>query len=184
MLRYVLAATAALTLSAPAHSATRLIGASVSTTGFSRLGQPAINSPYLSGTNFFGLFFSVSADPTSDFELFDVTPVYNITPSVLTYNIRYTAATDLLEIYGSPGGLQIVPVLDDVYASILNATSGAPTVGLLRYSRIESPSGEWVANWANASVPEPATWAMLISGFGLVGAALRSTSRRRRPSLA
>lgn len=33
---------------------------------------------------------------------------------------------------------------------------------------------------AGPAVPEPATWAMLISGFGLVGATLR----RRRPALA
>ena len=33
---------------------------------------------------------------------------------------------------------------------------------------------------AVAVVPEPATWAMMIAGFGIVGGAMRKTSRRRR----
>jgi hypothetical protein len=33
-------------------------------------------------------------------------------------------------------------------------------------------------------VPEPATWAMMIAGFGMVGGALRMTSGRRRKTLA
>lgn len=32
----------------------------------------------------------------------------------------------------------------------------------------------------SSAVPEPATWAMMIAGFGLAGAALRSARRRDR----
>jgi PEP-CTERM motif len=34
-------------------------------------------------------------------------------------------------------------------------------------------------NTPQGAIPEPATWAMLVSGFGLAGAALRSSKRRR-----
>ncbi|MBO9711552.1 MAG: PEP-CTERM sorting domain-containing protein [Sphingomonas sp.] len=48
--------------------------------------------------------------------------------------------------------------------------------------------GKFAGGWSldittlSAAVPEPATWAMMILGFGMVGGALRST--RRRPALA
>ena len=35
-----------------------------------------------------------------------------------------------------------------------------------------------------ANVPEPASWAMMIAGFGLVGAAARVSARRRRVAIA
>ena len=37
-----------------------------------------------------------------------------------------------------------------------------------------------VAAAAVAAVPEPASWAMMIAGFGIVGGAMRKTNRRRR----
>ena len=37
-----------------------------------------------------------------------------------------------------------------------------------------------VTSGAGTAVPEPATWTMMIAGFGLVGGALR---RRRAPAL-
>ena len=36
---------------------------------------------------------------------------------------------------------------------------------------------------AVAAVPEPATWAMMIAGFGIVGGAMRKTNRRRRSNV-
>lgn len=42
------------------------------------------------------------------------------------------------------------------------------------------PGGEIRGNLAAGAVPEPASWAMLIAGFGLTGAAMR----RRRPATA
>jgi PEP-CTERM motif/Lectin C-type domain len=42
------------------------------------------------------------------------------------------------------------------------------------------PSGGYVVEYSsNAAVPEPASWALMIAGFGLVGSAMR----RRKPSV-
>jgi hypothetical protein len=40
--------------------------------------------------------------------------------------------------------------------------------------------GQLIYDYANLGVPEPATWAMMIAGFGLIGVALR----RHRPTIA
>jgi hypothetical protein len=39
--------------------------------------------------------------------------------------------------------------------------------------------GRWFATKVTASVPEPTTWAMLLSGFGIIGITLRSSTRSR-----
>ncbi|MFN3370122.1 MAG: PEPxxWA-CTERM sorting domain-containing protein [Sphingomonadaceae bacterium] len=71
------------------------------------------------------------------------------------YGFRFTAgaATTMTLRFDNRGGDNIGVILDDVSISI------NPRAGV---------------------VPEPATWAMLIAGFGLVGAAMR----RRRPASA
>lgn len=61
---------------------------------------------------------------------------------------------------------------------ILRFTATAPTTRLSFQSTTPGAWGMALDNVA-ADVPEPATWAMLITGFGLVGAAMR-----RRPAAA
>ena len=43
-----------------------------------------------------------------------------------------------------------------------------------------APGGEIRGNWVGGVVPEPATWTLMLAGFGLAGAGLRS--RRRLPT--
>ena len=43
-----------------------------------------------------------------------------------------------------------------------------------------SGSANYGFNFRLAAVPEPATWAMMIVGFGLVGGAMRSAKQRRK----
>lgn len=45
-------------------------------------------------------------------------------------------------------------------------------------------SGDFQIDVINAAVPEPATWALMIAGFGLIGASLRTRRRAgaRRPA--
>jgi hypothetical protein len=70
--------------------------------------------------------------------------------------------------------------------------SGAITVDLLAtapdyFEGNQARNGATFAYHANAAsvtaaVPEPATWAMMLGGFGLVGGAMRS-ARRRKPGV-
>lgn len=43
----------------------------------------------------------------------------------------------------------------------------------------EAISTVWLPTWAPALVPEPESWAMMIAGFGLLGAAMRLARRTR-----
>jgi hypothetical protein len=81
------------------------------------------------------------------------------------------------------GGDQIGP---DIGVGPLGWTVYSYTVtgsGLdtLTFSSIQSPAFNGIDSVSLVGVPEPASWAMLISGFGLVGAAAR---RRRQGTVA
>jgi PEP-CTERM motif len=55
-------------------------------------------------------------------------------------------------------------------------------MGAISSARIFSTSNVWVADdlsFTAGAVPEPASWALMIAGFGLVGSAMR----RRKPSV-
>jgi hypothetical protein len=90
----------------------------------------------------------------------------NQTPSGFT-NI---GSVDLMGRFGS---LEII--------GFANPTGGFITEGDLPLPTVPLPGGGGGGGGGGGVVPEPGTWAMLIAGFGLVGAAAR---RRRRQSVA
>jgi hypothetical protein len=51
--------------------------------------------------------------------------------------------------------------------------------GLVAFVNGDALGGSWLSTELNGGVPEPASWAMMVGGFGLVGGAMR----RRRTSL-
>lgn len=62
----------------------------------------------------------------------------------------------------------------------------APIVEVQRNLSVACPSvggGMVVMTAATGAVPEPATWAQMIAGFGLVGATVRTGRRRGRPAV-
>lgn len=79
--------------------------------------------------------------------------------------------SDQLRLYFS-GALTASGVTLDPTSGEYVSTIGTRTVG----------SGSLTAR-ATAPVPEPATWALMILGFGLVGGAIRSTIRRQKVSV-
>jgi hypothetical protein len=106
----------------------------------------------------------------------------------------YTLTFDLAYLGGNPNGYGIFwdggfdstefDVTGFDYTSFsrtLIATSNSTQVGFIFYS---DPNFFLLDNIsvteATGAIPEPASWAMLIAGFGLVGAA----QRRRRPAAA
>lgn len=106
---------------------------------------------------------------------------YTFTPNVaVTAGSLYVA---YLTVFGVPGanGVTSMPLGDNSDSNILyfvwNNTSDP--VGNPSWNYFFD-TGDVVFEATFAAVPEPATWAMLIAGFGMVGAA----ARRRRPAIA
>ena len=54
-----------------------------------------------------------------------------------------------------------------------------PTATLAFNSQTHTPYGPALDNVSISAVPEPATWAMMIMGFGGVGAAVRASRRKQ-----
>jgi hypothetical protein len=69
-------------------------------------------------------------------------------------------------------------IAGDSYSLMLRASSTVPP-GLSSYNWL--PGGSATLTNGTGAVPEPATWAMMIGGFGLVGASMRY--RRRNVSV-
>lgn len=94
------------------------------------------------------------------------------TPAATSGSIDRTYDLTLLSTYGA--GFQ--PGQD---AATKRAAFLAGLFGGLTYFNVHNanfPAGEIRGQLALAAIPEPASWAMMIGGFGLVGSALR---RRR-----
>ena len=105
-----------------------------------------------------GLSFAISGDGTGlEFSL---------------ANNLFTGPVSGLGGYGEYASLGSEVVLR-LSQSFGYSVAGGPTFGPQRLGAV-------IIGGAQAPVPEPATWAMLIMGFGLVGGAMR----RRRPSVA
>ena len=82
-------------------------------------------------------------------------------------------------LYGTPFGTSVTGFTDDFYTQFLTDLDGNPNGSATSaYSSggafFDSTSGR--VSIVEAAVPEPATWALMIAGFGLVGGAMR---RRR-----
>jgi len=165
------------------------------------LGASAANSTIISrafdvkGSDFYLFYGDGSVAPTDPLEIkftltFDnsadqdvSTAGLNITYFNLPYSTTwaYYKKDDLITIASNAysGGCSN---FDDSYCLfIYNASTDFPWTNFV--SEFTKSRGFWLANSVQVtsqSIPEPASWAMMIGGFGLVGGALRS---RRRVAL-
>lgn len=118
-----------------------------------------------------------------------ITPITSAGLTIRNFNVPYTGVAkftfnkgnDFLMVSDNISGLvsfTVSPVVPG-FGFLIRHPGGAPQIQTLLYSG----SGKiWHASRINvstlAAVPEPATWAMMIAGFGLAGASLRSARRR------
>lgn len=104
--------------------------------------------------------------------------LYNIVISSSTPGISFTSAT----ITGPGGVLSLFPFPDSTSLKLANASLGVGTYTFAFAGNNANVGGALTGNVTiSAPVPEAATWAMMILGFGAMGIAIR---RRRRPVLA
>ena len=92
-------------------------------------------------------------------------------PPAKTLNVSAGAATQGFTYTGPAGGFSGYTRYNFRFTAL------APTTTLSFASTTGTPYGPVLDNVAIAAVPEPASWALMIGGFGLVGYAMR---RRRK----
>lgn len=94
-------------------------------------------------------------------------------PDAITFSWNPGGTTMVLATFGSSGGCSHPS--DSFCAFVSDLSTGTPY--FVEQSR---QTGGWVARTITAGggpgVPEPATWGLMIAGFGLVGASLRRRS--------
>ncbi|UYY76471.1 PEPxxWA-CTERM sorting domain-containing protein [Sphingomonas sp. R1] len=191
------AAVALLGVAAPAHAAT-VIG-QLSFTGYVRpvggtgmatatgldfysfgsplsgdLGTPGTITSVLGGTGIFtGAFCLGPCGTIQDLPTFSTGAINSF------FNIQSVVYFDLATIKsvtrtpdGLGGGLKVIA------SGIFRIAGYDPTPGVMTLTTQGSGLTSFSATAVNA-VPEPASWAMMIAGFGMAGAMLRTTRRVR-----
>lgn len=186
MFKGILLAAAALA-AVPAQAAD-FSGFGISSDSWTRIGAPTSEEilPAQLGSDIlrawlitFSLMRLGVTDTTSDFTIVNA-PISLGRRAVLPTDItvEYSAALNRMTIFGTVGGEDLIDTENDLFATIDNVFSAAPVANQVRVSTAASPGGFWQTNYQFATVPEPATWAMMIGGFGAIGAMARRSTRR------
>ena len=113
-----------------------------------------------------------------------VADLYNIVINTSTPGITFTSAT----LTGPGGPFTLSPFPDNTSLKLANTMLGVGTYTFnFAGNNTNSPTGEIKAagaltgNVTITPLPEPATWAMMLLGYGAIGLTVRS---RRKPALA
>lgn len=129
--------------------------------------DPALN--YLGSNNHFGTLNSLSLGYGGPLNFFYLAGSGNLSSQMYV---------------GLNGAGNSVANTNDFSIFINGAETNAPDLFLATYAASGDPNfyagvqGTITFSDAMAGVPEPASWAMLIAGFGLTGSAMRRTKRR------
>ena len=125
--------------------------------------------------------FTLASSPTPDF--IDTDFSFTISNVLVNFNSVDTIEDAFFYTLGEGGGFGVFGLIDATGPELYTGTQSAPVFKLGTFETVAFSSGQAGTGTLVISevpfvndVPEPASWAMLIAGFGLVGA----TMRRRR----
>lgn len=154
-------------------------------TGF----QPAQDgtvTPYPTVTGSFTVTFDTAQDShnqTSGISLNDLSIPYQ--PQL---SFDYLASLDFLRIGAGDDNALVSSLIADFALTIGGASTASHSGALTSFVFTNAGPNHFfqadvvrIAEWAAPGVPEPAAWALMISGFGFAGVAMR---RRAVPALA
>jgi hypothetical protein len=170
MLTAALAAGCAMALSAPAQASVN-----IDSTNFDFAATDGNSLEFAIGYAEVGL-----ADPVNLFLEFtnDLAGLYSFSFTTSSANVNIAQA--LVSGTGLLGPLSLVKTVDDGTAEQWKLSNYALDAGTYRLTILGSAPGigDSLTGTINfAAVPEPATWALMIGGFGLIGAAARRRTR-------
>ncbi len=142
------------------------------------------------------LFFDMGPEKfnTAALTLGDINPLATIFQFTLNNGVKngiqLTTANTFFEDITT--GTFWTPTFQTISGSVQQVTFTAPGLSVIKpgdmfqahigfVAPLQAARYSWAANWDNTStgVPEPMTWALMLTGFGLAGATLR----RRRETL-
>ncbi|KTT72471.1 FxDxF family PEP-CTERM protein [Sphingomonas endophytica] len=130
----------------------------------------------------FGNTFTGDVNTYSDYYSFAVPSSGVLAGQVSTISVTLAAGIKLLglSINGGPDATPVYNSADNTYKASIPMTQSGANPQSLRVTYGVVQTGSYVGNvsWTRNAVPEPATWALMILGFGVVGYAMR-----RRPSV-
>ena len=137
-------------------------------------GQGASNPFSLPGGNYLSVLGNGSATITFDTLMRSISFNWGSLDTYTTLTIHWSGGNEV--VIPNPGdGNQVLPGTNGLFFAKVGA--GESISGLTFAS---SQNSFEIDDISGSAVPEPATWAMMITGFGLAGAAIR----RRRNTLA
>ena len=123
-----------------------------------------------------------SADAGSGYQCFGTSGCFTATATTLSFNFGTMIANDPFANFESLGSVvQFTATIQSAPGSqILSQSPGSPGSFPRTVQHYYGPTSDQIGAAAPVAVPEPASWALMIGGFGLAGGMLR----RRRMAVA
>lgn len=147
------------------------------------LSDPAV-SPAPSGTTGTAYAWTWNGPQSLWIDFGAATDVSSVDLAILSS--AYSSNSQTVQLFGYNSSDSLIGSVAPVALTSSFQTVNANLLGA-RYLELRSNSqSSWfsvdqlVLNGTAAAVPEPATWAMMLLGFGFVGGALRSSKRRQK----
>lgn len=133
----------------------------------------SLDTPF--GSDYAALFPAIPTtfDSVDDFPVTDGQIITLATVGSANFTI-----TDADLLADMEGGFSFAPDYTVALAAILNQGG----TGMLLRSQTVTVTYNFEYVFAPSAVPEPATWAMMVAGFGLAGGALRRSRRAQAPA--